>query len=159
MIINMKDMEEAERIKKQKELIEYIGRHSEKDGYQPVAARIMGMLMVMDKEEYTFDEIVEEMKISKSSASTALKNLELREVIEYVTYTGDRKRYFRFVSADVKTIIEDVEKKVKQKMEIVNQIISLKKDPNSKNTNLLKNVSKGMKFFITQINEFKNQNE
>jgi len=35
--------------------------------------------MVMDKEEYTFEEIVEEMQMSKSSVSTALKTLELRK--------------------------------------------------------------------------------
>ena len=104
-------MEESERIQKQKELIESIGRDNEKDGFQPVAARIMGLLMVMDKEEYTFDEIVEEMQISKSTVSNALRNLELRGVLEYVTYPGDRKRYFRFVSANISDMIDEVEKK------------------------------------------------
>ena len=103
-------MEESERIKKQRELIERIGRNNERDGFQPVTARILGLLMVMDKEEYTFDEIVDEMQISKSSASNALRNLELRGVIEYVTYPGDRKRYFRFVSGDINEIIAEIER-------------------------------------------------
>ena len=106
-------MEESERIKKQRELIERIGRNNERDGFQPVTARILGLLMVMDKEEYTFDEIVDEMQISKSSASNALRNLELRGVIEYVTYPGDRKRYFRFVSGDINEIIAEIEKRTK----------------------------------------------
>ena len=100
-------MKESERIQKQKELIERIGRNNERDGFQPVTARILGLLMVMDKEEYTFDEIVDEMQISKSSASNALKNLELRGVLEYVTYPGDRKRYFRFVSANISDMIDE----------------------------------------------------
>ena len=141
-------MEESERIKKQRELIERIGRNNERDGFQPVTARILGLLMVMDKEEYTFDEIVDEMQISKSSASNALRNLELRGVIEYVTYPGDRKRYFRFVSGDINEIIAEIEKRMQQKLHIMQQIIELKKNPNSRNAKFLKNVLEGINFFI-----------
>jgi len=150
-------MEESERLKKQKELIEFIGRQNEKEGYQPVTARILGLLMVMDKEEYTFEEIVEEMKISKSSASTALKNLELRGIIEYVTYPGDRKRYFRFVSSDIDGIIDEMENKLKKSQMTIRQIIELKKDPNSRNATFLKDVLKGMEFFIKNMEDLKIQ--
>jgi len=152
-------MEESERIKKQKELIEYIGRQNEKEGYQPVAARIMGLLMVMDKEEFTFDEIVEEMKISKSSASTALKNLEIRGLIEYVTYPGDRKRYFRFISSDIYSMIDEMEKKMQRNLVTIRQIIELKKDPNSRNSVFLKNVLTGMEFFMQQLDKFRAKNK
>jgi DNA-binding transcriptional regulator GbsR (MarR family) len=151
-------MKEAERNEKQRELIETIGRFLEKQGYQPVAGRVLGLLMVMDKEEYTFDEIIKEMKISKSSASAALKNLELREAIEYVTYPGDRKRYFRISFADINIIFEAAEKKFKAASDIIDVIICLKKNPNSKNANLLKNISDGTKFFLSQLVEFKNKN-
>lgn len=154
-------MEESERIKKQKELIERIGRQNEREGFQPVTARILGLLMVMDKEEYTFEEIVQEMQISKSSASNALKNLELRGVIEYVTYPGDRKRYFRFVAGDLNEIIDDIEKKIQTNLDIVQKIIELKKDPNSRNVKFLKNVTEGMKFFVEHLDmlkaEYKNE--
>ncbi len=148
-------MEEVERIKKQKELIEQIGRENEREGFQPVPARILGLLMVMDKEEYTFEEIVEEMQISKSSASTALKNLEIRGIIEYITYPGDRKRYFRFVSGEIDGLINEMENKLKRNLIIINQIIDLKKDPNSRNSNFLRTISKGMEFFIKNLDELK----
>ena len=144
-------MTDTERIAKQKELIELIGRNSERDVFQPVAARIMALLMVMDKEEYTFDEIVEEMKISKSSASTALRNLELRGVVEYVTYPGDRKRYFRFVSRDMKTILDEVRKKITEQLRVVDEILLLKKNAESRNIVMLKNVSSGMRWFLEKI--------
>jgi DNA-binding transcriptional regulator GbsR (MarR family) len=150
-------MEESERIQKQKELIESIGRDNEKDGFQPVAARIMGLLMVMDKEEYTFDEIIEEMQISKSTVSNALRNLELRGVLEYVTYPGDRKRYFRFVSADISNMIDEVEKKMQQKLDIMNQIIELKKNPNSRNAKFIKNIMEGIQFFVERIDKLKEE--
>ena len=150
-------MEESERIKKQRELIERIGRNTERDGFQPVTARILGLLMVMDKEEYTFDEIVDEMQISKSSASNALRNLELRGVIEYVTYPGDRKRYFRFVSGDINEIIAEIEKRMQQKLHIMQQIIELKKNPNSRNAKFLKNVLEGINFFIENLEKLKTE--
>ncbi|MBE0651499.1 MAG: MarR family transcriptional regulator [Bacteroidales bacterium] len=150
-------MNEHERITRQKELIETIGRNLEKQGIQPVAGRILGMLMVMDKEEYTFDEIVEEMKISKSSASNALRNLELREAIEYVTYPGDRKRYFRISFSDVNKLIEGVKKKFQTDADIFDEVISLKKDSNSKNACALKAISKGMRYFITILENFQNK--
>ena len=87
-------MNTEERIRKQKELVEEIGRHFDREGFQPITGRILALLMVMDKEQFTFDEIIEELQISKSSASNALKNLEIRGNIEYTTLPGDRKRYF-----------------------------------------------------------------
>lgn len=148
-------MEDIERVAKQKELIEHIGRQNEREGFQPVSARILGLLMVMDKEEYTFDEIVEEMQISKSSASTALKNLEIRGIIEYITYPGDRKRYFRFVSGEIDGMINEMENNMKKKLAIINQIIELKKDQNSRNATFLRNVLKGMEFFIKNLDELR----
>lgn len=76
-------------------MVETLGRINEHDGMQPVAGRIYALLMVMDKENFTFDEIVEELNISKSSASIAIKMLQIRGLIEYFTLPGDRKRYFR----------------------------------------------------------------
>jgi len=154
--LNIDNMEESERIKKQKELIEYIGRNGERDGFQPVAARIMALLMVMDQEEYTFDEIVKEMQISKGCVSLALQNLELRGLVEYVTYPGDRKRYYRIISRDVHAIIGEAEKRIKQHIDMIDQIVSLKADQESKNVCFLKSISKGLKFFITKAAEFKN---
>ncbi len=154
-IIFKQKMEDSERLKKQKELIESLGRQNEKDGYQPVTARIMGLLLVMDKEEYTFEEIVDEMQISKSSASTALKNLEIRGVIEYITYPGDRKRYFRVISTEIDGMIDEMQKKMKQNLVNINQILELKKDPNSRNALFLKNIVKGMEFFIRNLEELK----
>lgn len=80
---------------KQKVLIEKIGIAMESEGMQPAAARIMGLLYVADKTELTFDEILITLKISKSAASNALNLLLQTKRIEYTTFSGDRKRYFR----------------------------------------------------------------
>ena len=80
---------------KQKAVIEQIGINFEKVGMQPAAARVMGLLYVADRPELTFDEITDCLQISKSATSNAINLLLQTEQIEYTTFTGDRKRYFR----------------------------------------------------------------
>lgn len=133
-------MTTEERIKKQKELVEEMGRYFDKEGFQPIAGRILGLLMVMDKELFTFDEIVQELNISKSSASNALKNLEIRNSIEYITLPGDRKRYFRIKKHDTQSMFDDMESKMKDLKNLLAYIIELKADKNSDNSKLFKEV-------------------
>lgn len=80
---------------KQKEIIEKIGISHEMSGIQPAAARILGLMYVADNPELSFEEITETLKISKSATSNALNLLLNTGQIEYTTYLGDRKRYFR----------------------------------------------------------------
>lgn len=79
----------------QKILVEKVGVSQEHAGLQPAAARVLGLLYVADKPELTFDEITDCLQIAKSATSNALNLLLQSEHIEYVTYMGDRKRYFR----------------------------------------------------------------
>jgi DNA-binding transcriptional regulator GbsR (MarR family) len=85
---------------KQKALIEKIGIVTEREGMQPAAARIIGLLYVADNPELTFDEILNALRISKSAASNALNLLLQTGRIEYTTFSGDRKRYFRLKIAN-----------------------------------------------------------
>ena len=146
-------MEELERLQKQRELIEFMGIQSEKEGFQPATARVMALLIVSDKEEFTFEDIVEELELSKSSVSVALKNLMIRDIIEYVTYTGDRKRYFRFMYKNSDQFIEDMEQKVAERIKYMNLVVDLKKDPKSKSALFLKNVADSLEFFNGRIKE------
>lgn len=141
--------------KQQKLLVEEMGRHFEKEGMQPIAARIFALLTVSDQEEMTFDQIVEELKISKSSASNALKLLELREMIEYVTYTGDRKRYFRVRTKEVFSMIRDFEKKLSFILGLNQKIIQLKEDKDSRVTSFLDDINDMILYFQKNLNSFK----
>jgi DNA-binding transcriptional regulator GbsR (MarR family) len=85
---------------KHRELIEEIGIYHENSGFQPAVARVVGLLLVSDKPELTFDEISETLNISKSATSNALNMLLNTGHIEYTTFSGDRKRYFRIKSSN-----------------------------------------------------------
>lgn len=79
----------------QKQLIERVGVFYEHSGIQPAPSRVIGLLLVSDKTELTFDQICSALKISKSAASNAINLLLTTGKIDYVTFSGDRKRYFR----------------------------------------------------------------
>lgn len=79
----------------QKELIGKLNVYLEKNGMQPVAAKVMALLMVVDEPELTFDEIQESLQISKSATSNGINYLLDTHRIEYVSKVGERKRYFR----------------------------------------------------------------
>jgi DNA-binding transcriptional regulator GbsR (MarR family) len=148
-------MNNEERINKQKELVEFLGRHFDKEGYQPIAGRIMGLLMVMDKEQYTFDEIVEELQISKSSASNALRNLEIRGMIEYITLPGDRRRYFQIKRSKPFSIIEDMEEKMSNMLDMISLILDLKENKGSRNSVFIREFSEVITYILSGLKEMK----
>ncbi len=148
-------MTTEERVIKQREVVEQFGRHFDKEGFQPIAGRILGLLLMMDKELYTFDEIIDELQISKSSASNALRNLEIRGDIEYITLPGDRKRYFRFRKQNAGAIIEVMEKKLNNLRELTGTILELKADQQSENAIYLQDMQRSLCVFLESIAESK----
>jgi len=142
-------MNTEERIKMQRELVEAMGRNYDKEGFQPIAGRILGLLTVMDKEKFTFDEITEELQISKSSASNALKMLEIRDRMEYVTLPGDRKRYFQLKKHEPVAVINDIKKKVIDSKALLQRVVDLKADQNSSNALFIKDMILVLDFFLS----------
>lgn len=150
-------MNTEERIQKQRELVETIGRYYEDEGLQPTAARILALLMVMDKERYTFDEIIEELQISKSSASIALRILQTRGDVDYITIPGDRKRYFELKKRDVLSLIDDFEHKLEKIYELFQEILNLKANSNSPNSQFFNELIQMLDFFFERIDTLKEE--
>ena len=150
-------MDTEERINKQKALVEELGRYFDKEGLQPIAGRIQALLMVMDKERFTFEEIIEELNISKSSASVALRNLEIRGEVEYITLPGDRKRYFQIKKHNTSTLIDEFVKKTMLFKKLSQNIVDLKTDKNSENAKFMKDIIKMIDCFIVKIDKSKDE--
>jgi len=150
-------MTSEERIKRQKELVETMGRVYEKEGFQPIAGRILGLLIIMDKVQFTFDEIVEELQISKSSASNALRLLEIREFIEYITRPGDRKRYFQLRKLDKFALVDEHLFKLKSARDYLQAVMELKANKDSENALFINNVVDILNFFLDKFEEFKKE--
>lgn len=116
---------------RKKEIIERIGIYYEKKGLQPVVGRIMGLLLVAEPAEATFEEIQEELQISKSAVSTALTFLQAKETVEYTTKPGERKRYFKLRMRDWKTELKKEFDEVLDMESLINEIIDLKENKKS----------------------------
>lgn len=93
----------------QKQLIEKLGVAHERNGFPPAEGRIMSLLFVSDETELSFDDIQETLGISKSAVSNGLNSLLRHGKIEYITRSGDRKRYFR-------VSLQDFPKQMKERL-------------------------------------------
>ncbi|MGO1585232.1 MAG: GbsR/MarR family transcriptional regulator [Mesonia sp.] len=108
--------------KKQK-LVERIGIHFEKKmGITPLAARILGLLILSPSEDLTFDDVTKITCASKSSISTNINLLLQLRSIEYFTKPGDRKRYFGASKNHLEIALKDTLNKVKADLEIIDLI-------------------------------------
>lgn len=150
-------MTSEERIRKQKELVETVGRAFEKEGFSPITGRIYGLLLVMDKDHYAFDEIVEELQISKGSASMALKILELRNDIEYITRPGDRKRYFRLKKVNRFTMVDEQKTKLQLSRNFLQNALELKANRDTESSVFLQDVLHMLDFFLNKFEELKKE--
>lgn len=140
---------------KQKELIETLGKTFDKQGFGLIPGRILGLLMVSDKEQFYFEEIVDELKISKSTASHALRILEARNSIEYTTAPGTRKRYFHIRRLDRFAIINDHHEKLKTALGFVQAILELKENKESPNAVFMREMSNLTEIFLQKFKELK----
>jgi len=136
-------------------MIEIVGKIYDKEGFQPIAGRILGLLTIMDKEQFTFDDIVMELQISKSSASNALRMLEIQNAIEYITKPGDRKRYFQIKKPDKFALINEHQTKLKKMSEYLQTILELKSDKNSGNAVFIDNMIHMINFIMDKMEELK----
>ncbi len=76
------------------QLVEEIGIFFERT-MTPMEARVFGYLLLADPPHQDFFAIQEFLQASKSAISNALRRLMDQGLVEYTTFTGDRRRYFR----------------------------------------------------------------
>ena len=151
------NLTEEERISKQRELVESFGRFTNRSGGTALAGRILGLLSFMDKEEYTFEEIVDELKISKSSASTTLNHLLDSDKVEYITYAGDRKRYFRIKINTRRQFLQAMRNHIAKVEKINRAAIELKKDKESRTSKNIQAMIEGLDFWKREIDNYEKE--
>lgn len=124
------------------ELVEKIGVFLEKYGYQPIPARIIGLLMVTEKPYLTFDEITDNLKVSKSAVSIGLNLLLGTQQIDYITLPGDRKRYFKSRIGEWRQIVTGLIGFANAIRTLLLEIIQLQQDSEREDIKSLKEVVK-----------------
>lgn len=67
----------------------------QEDNYPPVAGKILGLFYVSEQKYFSFEELQDQLEISKSAVSKGLKMLLNIGEINFVTFEDNkRKRYF-----------------------------------------------------------------
>ncbi|EAZ82666.2 GbsR/MarR family transcriptional regulator [Algoriphagus machipongonensis] len=136
---------------KHKELIERIGVFHEHKGMQPLVGRIIGLLLVHEEGEVSFDEIVEQLGVSKSTVSNALTFLQAKGRCVYSTRPGDRKRYFALKVSDWR---EDFEKELQNIAEIqkfIDEVLEVRTEKNPEFNCRMRDFSNFLCFFKQEI--------
>jgi len=134
-----------------------VGQTYAKKGLPHTTGRILGLLTIMDKEQYTFDEIVEELQISKASASNSLRMLEMKNIIQYNTVAGDRKRYFRIRKQDRFSLIDEHMTGMKETRDFLQTVLDLKANKTSDNAVLLGDFIEMLNFYLPKFEELKKE--
>lgn len=77
------------------DLVERLGVFMEqKEQLAPVAARIISYVILTGRKGTTFEDLVRDLRASKSTISTHLNHLADLKRIVYFTKPGDRKKYY-----------------------------------------------------------------
>ena len=87
--------EEQEQLEHAQARVEAMGVFFEKLGYSPINGRVFALLLLAEPPYKDFYEIRDFLAASKSSISNALNYLMNEVTVDYLTFSGNRRRYFR----------------------------------------------------------------
>jgi DNA-binding transcriptional regulator GbsR (MarR family) len=113
---------------KTRECIEKFGVYYKKTGHQPMVGRLMAYLMLAEPPHKTFEEIVEFLISSKSAVSNTLNMLMYMGIVDYVKFSGDRKRYFRLNQNAWNTMFEAQIQEFSNLRGLVQEILNLRSE-------------------------------
>jgi len=77
------------------QLIEDFGLFWERYGLPRILGRMYGLLLLSDEPHLSLEQIADELRISKASASTIARQLQAMTMISKSTVPGDRRDYYR----------------------------------------------------------------
>lgn len=96
----------------------------------PLAARILANLVLKGKKGETFENLVCDLKASKSTIFTHLTTLQASHRITYYTKPGDRKKYFILSPNALIDSMDEMVVNWSQERDIHIEIVKYKKDIN-----------------------------
>ena len=86
---------ETDKMERVREKVEQMGVFFERSGLAPMTGRVFAYLLVCEPPHKDFFAIQEFLQASKSAVSNALSTLGSEGMVDYITFNGDRRRYFR----------------------------------------------------------------
>jgi DNA-binding transcriptional regulator GbsR (MarR family) len=90
----------------ERQFIEKYSLYFEMTGFMRMGGRILAWLLICDPPHQTMHQLVEALQTSKSSISTATRYLIQAGFIERVSFSGQRRDYYRLHSDYISTSFE-----------------------------------------------------
>lgn len=135
----------TDKITRAKQKVEKMGIFFEKLGHTPMRGRVFAYLLLAEPPYKDFYDIQEFLAASKSSISNALNDLMKEGIVDYITFSGDRKRYFR---VNPEGWLKTATERIKQASHITNliqEVLDERKD--SKHIHFNEGLEKMINFF------------
>ncbi len=127
--------------------VEAMGVFFERTGLSPMTGRVFAYLLMCEPPYKDFFEIQDFLKASKSAVSNALAALTKDGIVDYVTFSGDRRRYFR---VDPQGWLDRTKEQVR-KATVMRSLLEgvLKERANSQHRDFSEGLEKILDFHIT----------
>ncbi|MBB6098896.1 DNA-binding transcriptional regulator GbsR (MarR family) [Deinobacterium chartae] len=77
------------------QILEEYGQFFENYGLPRIVGRVYGLLLTTDEPAVGLEALSDRLRISRASASTAVRQLHAARMIDKVTLPGDRRDYYR----------------------------------------------------------------
>lgn len=122
------------------QIINFYTLVSKDKGYSPIAGKMLGLFLVSNQKYFTFEELMEELSISKSATSKTLKFLiEIGEIDFIKSKENKRKRLFYF---NIKGATNRYKRKIKEytvQTQLLEKTLELRDDSNLELNDFIKN--------------------
>lgn len=121
----------------------------------PLHAKLYVFMMFdVNHKGFTFDEMLKQFNVSKSSLSNSLGMLAQRKYIEYITPIDSRKRYYRINSKFMEIRFADALEKAKTEKELMLRMLHCNERRKNMNDVVIKALEKYVAILDTHIQTF-----
>lgn len=141
----------------QQHLIDDYGVYFESLQLQPIAGKIIGLLLVIDIDRLSFDEIISTLNISKGSASIVLRVLQKKKYVKSVINEGERRRYYQINTQNLFKLLEEFERSCDIVNMLLDKTFELKNDKTSENAIYCQRIMKTINFYKENLMALKEE--
>jgi len=117
--------------KNQKDYLERVGQMWEEVGLTVIGGKILGYLLICGKPLVSFQELVDELGVSKASVSNNIKALKGIQFVQVVKPEGKRKSYYKPNNIDMADLMQERTKLFERYAEVMDEGLSLVKENTS----------------------------
>ena len=135
---------------REKEFYELFGQALEELGATRMVGRVLALLMVGEKQEYTMGEIIDQIGTAKSAVSLTLKQLTQSTMVEKFRKPGQRADHYRMKENAWSVFGNGVTRKFQKLIDLTDQGLELLEGLPPKRLERLEQMGEMYRFFLDQ---------